>query len=187
MGKTIEGFGLRLCLGCGKRDYGDRFTHHIDAVEYPHINCQSPVEDLELFEDGSAILVYVCHVLEHFPRRHVRHALREWARVLDYGGVCRISVPDFDALCKVYMTRKNFSEVVGPIMGRQDYLYNIHNSLFTYDLLSYELVNAGFSKVRKYDWRKTEHADIDDYSQAYIPHMDKVHGTLISLNVEAVK
>ncbi|HAI38830.1 MAG TPA: methyltransferase, partial [Maribacter sp.] len=39
----------------------------------------------------------------------------------------------------------------------------------------------------KYDWRQTEHAKFDDHSQAYIPHMDKENGTLISLNIEAVK
>ena len=29
--------------------------------------------------------------------------------------------------------------------------------------------------------------DYDDYSQAYIPHMDKERGILISLNVEATR
>jgi hypothetical protein len=27
----------------------------------------------------------------------------------------------------------------------------------------------------------------DDHSQAYIPHMDKENGTLISLNIETIK
>ena len=34
---------------------------------------------------------------------------------------------------------------------------------------------------------RLKHSDIDDYSQAYIPHMDKDNGTLMSLNVEAIK
>jgi hypothetical protein len=37
------------------------------------------------------------------------------------------------------------------------------------------------------DWRATEHAGIDDYSQAYFPHMDKEFGIQVSLNVEARK
>jgi hypothetical protein len=28
---------------------------------------------------------------------------------------------------------------------------------------------------------------MDDYSQSYLPHMDKENGTLMSLNLEAVK
>ena len=59
----------------------------------------------------------------------------------------------------------------------------------TYDLkeLKKVLSTAGFKNVRLYDWRDTEHSHFDDHSQAYIPHMDKENGTLISLNVECEK
>ena len=46
------------------------------------------------------------------------------------------------------------------------------------------LEQVGFTDVKRYDWRATEHAEIDDYSQAYHPHMDKENGVLVSLNVE---
>jgi hypothetical protein len=46
---------------------------------------------------------------------------------------------------------------------------------------------AGFKNVKRYDWKKTEHFYVDDYSQAYLPHMDKLNGKLMSLNVEATK
>lgn len=49
------------------------------------------------------------------------------------------------------------------------------------------LEDVGFENVRRYNWRETEHALIDDYSQAYIPHMDKENGILISLNIECSK
>ena len=45
----------------------------------------------------------------------------------------------------------------------------------------------GFKEVYRYDWRETEHSNIDDFSQAYIPHMDKENGELMSLNIEAIK
>ena len=41
--------------------------------------------------------------------------------------------------------------------------------------------------MRTYDWEKTIHKDYDDYSQAYIPHMQKDTGLMMSLNVEAIK
>jgi len=96
-------------------------------------------------------------------------------------------VPDFAALCEVYTRTRDLGLVIGPIFGRQDYLYNIHYNLFDFDSLKGELQRAGFSGVRRYDWRETEHANIDDYSQAYIPHMDKERGVLISLNVECLR
>ena len=49
------------------------------------------------------------------------------------------------------------------------------------------LINLGFINFELYDWRETDHSMFDDHSQAYIPHMDKINGTLISLNVECRK
>ena len=48
-------------------------------------------------------------------------------------------------------------------------------------------MDTGFSEVRPWGWRTTEHADLDDYSQAYLPHLHKENGMLVSLNLEAVK
>ena len=44
-----------------------------------------------------------------------------------------------------------------------------------------------FKEVNYFDWRKTEHSHIDDFSQCYLPHMDKDNGLLMSLNIEAKK
>ena len=72
-----------------------------------------------------------------------------------------------------------------PINLFRDTLY--HKT--TYDFKSFKKVleDAGYKNVRMYNWQDTIHKDYDDYSQAYIPHMDKENGILISLNVEATK
>ena len=59
--------------------------------------------------------------------------------------------------------------------------------VFLEAILKTLLLECGFSKVNFYNWKNTEHSNFDDHSQAYIPHMDKENGTLISLNVEATK
>lgn len=59
--------------------------------------------------------------------------------------------------------------------------------IFDEEFLCRELLDLGFREVRRWDWRATEHADVDDYSQAHIPHLDKETGKLMSLNLEAVK
>ena len=59
------------------------------------------------------------------------------------------------------------------------------SALFSYERPLKEVLELnGFSNIKKYDWRKTEHASFDDHSQAYLPHMDKENGTLRSLNIE---
>lgn len=176
---------MKLHLGCGKR-FIPGFIH-VDAVDYPHIDHVATIDNLSFIPDNSVDLIYNCHVLEHFKRRDVERVLREWLRVLKPRGVLRISVPDFASLCEVYRQDQNLNLVIGALFGRQDYLYNIHYNVFDFESLSTHLHNAGFIDVSRYDWRKTEHASIDDYSQAYIPHMDKENGTLISLNVECLK
>jgi len=62
-----------------------------------------------------------------------------------------------------------------------------HRTVYDFESLRSVLESVGFKNVRRYDWRQTIHKDYDDYSQAYIPHMDKENGLLISLNVEADK
>jgi len=176
---------MKLHLGCGKRFIPGYV--HIDAIDYPHVDHVSTIDNLSFIENDSVEVIYNCHVLEHFKRRDVLQVLSEWRRVIKPGGILRISVPDFAAICEVYRKYKDISLVVGPIFGKQDYLYNIHYNIFDFDYLRKCLMEVGFINVRKYDWRETEHANIDDYSQAYIPHMDKESGTLISLNVECNK
>jgi len=176
---------MKLHLGCGKRHIPG-FVH-IDAVDYPHVDHVSTIDNLSFLPAGSVDLIYNCHVLEHFKRRDVQRVLQEWLRVLKPGGTLRTSVPDFAALAEVYRRSSRLELVIGPLFGRQDYLYNIHYNVFDFQTLSRDLEMAGFRDIAKYDWRETEHAHIDDYSQAYIPHMDKENGILVSLNVSARK
>lgn len=176
---------MKLHLGCGKR-FIPGFVH-IDAVDYPHIDHVASIDNLSFVADASIDLIYNCHVLEHFKRRDVERVLREWFRVLRPGGVLRVSVPDFAALCEIYRRTGAIDLVIGPLFGRQDYLYNIHYNVFDEASLAALLARCGFAEVRRYDWRETEHAAIDDYAQAYWPHMDKDHGVLVSLNVECRK
>ena len=59
--------------------------------------------------------------------------------------------------------------------------------IFDFAVLKGGLEAAGFTDIRRYDWRQTEIGElgIDDFSQAYLPHMDKDNGRLMMLNVEA--
>ena len=84
--------------------------------------------------------------------------------------------------------------ILGPLHGK--WLYKTagekvdtfyHKTTYNFNSLNKVLEQAGFCKIKRYDWRNTIHKEYDDYSQAYIPHMDKENGILISLNVEAIK
>lgn len=175
----------KLHLGCGNK-YIPGFIH-IDLMDFEHIDHKRSIDDLSIFEDNSVDLIYACHVLEHFNRNNIDRVLKEWCRVLKPGGVARISVPGFEELVKVYEKYGDMKLIIGPLVGGQTYLYNFHNMVFDFKFLSELLKKAGFKEIGKYDWRKTEHATVDDYSQGYIPHMNKESGMPVSLNIEAIK
>jgi predicted SAM-dependent methyltransferase len=176
---------MKLHLGCGNR-FIPGFIH-IDAVPYDHLDHVASIDKLGFLEDNSIELIYSCHVLEHFRRKDLSNVLAEWHRVLIPGGIIRISVPDFKSIVEIYSQTENINNVIGPLFGRQDYLYNFHYNVFDFNSLQEYLSQVGFGQVKNYDWRETEHSDIDDYSQAYFPHMDKEKGIQLSLNVEARK
>jgi predicted SAM-dependent methyltransferase len=180
---------MRLHLGGGKR-FIPGFVH-IDLSDYAHIDHRHDIRTLPMVEGGTVELIYASHVLEYFDRVEVLGVLEEWKRVLQPRGVIRLAVPDFEALTELYGRNRDLGQIIGPIFGRwpvpgtSTTIY--HRTVYDYASLKTVLETAGFSDVRRYDWRKTVHKDHDDYSQAYIPHLDKEHGTLISLNVEATK
>lgn len=176
---------MKLHLGCGNKFI--KGYVHIDAIDFPHVDHVSAIDNLSFIEENSVELIYACHVLEHFKRRDVSKVLKEWNRVLTPGGILRLAVPNFEKICEVYTVSKNLDLVIGPLFGGQNYLYNIHYNIFDLKSINEYLSKSGFKDIREYDWRKTDHSDVDDYSQAYIPHMDKENGTLISLNVECKK
>jgi len=176
---------VKLHIGCGER-YIPGFIH-IDARKLPHVDYVTPAHKLDMFKDGSVDLIYACHILDHLGRNDVDIVLKEWYRVLVQGGILRLAVSDFEKLVEVYQKKRDLKLLLGPLLGRQDYPENTHFMIFDYAYLSEVLTAAGFKNIRRYDWRQTVHKDYDDLSQAYIPHMDKEHGILISLNVEAEK
>jgi len=176
---------IKLHIGCGEK-YIPGFIH-IDARKFPHIDYVTSADKLDMFKDNSVDLIYVSCVLEHFKRNQIENVLKEWHRVLKPRGILRLSVPDFENLIEVYLKTKDLKLILGPLVGRQDYPENTHYVIFDYKTLSESLKKVGFKDIHRYDWRKTIHKDYDDYSQAYIPHMDKEKGILISLNVEAKK
>lgn len=140
--------------------------------------------------DASVFLIYASHVLEHFSRTEYKGVLAEWHRVLQPNGVLRLAVPDFAACASIYYERgleDGLSGLVGLIVGGQRNGWDFHKMIFDEEFLRRDLLATGFREVRRWDWRLTEHADIDDFSQAYIPHLHKESGRLMSLNLEAVK
>ena len=178
----------KLHLGCGGK-YIPGF-YHVDAIKLPNIDREALIDRLDFLPNNCIELIYASHVLEHFGRHEVDYVLREWHRVLQPGGVLRLAVPDFAACARLYVENKlahGINDIIGLIIGGQRNGHDFHHIIFDQPTLEARLRAVGFSDCRPWDWRQTEHSNVDDYSQAYLPHMEKETGTLVSLNIEAIK
>lgn len=178
---------VQLHLGCGPIILPG-FTN-IDICYSPGVDDVADVRYLHprKYPPNSADLIYASHILEHFNKWEYMEVLRRWYVVLKDGGVLRLAVPDFEKIVMRYNQRKDLDEVRGPLYGGQNFPSNYHYYTWDYPSLASDLLEVGFSEVHRWDWRTTEHAHIDDNSQAYLPHLDKENGMLMSLNVEGVK
>jgi predicted SAM-dependent methyltransferase len=181
---------IKLNLGCGPTNFGDEWVH-IDSGDYDHLDLKfNSITNLR-WESNSVDVIYSSHVLEYFDRQEVLEILSEWERVLKKGGTLRLAVPDFDVMSRLYQDGEYpLDRFLGPLYGKMKMsdktIY--HKTVYDFDSISKILSEQiGFNSVKRYNWRDTDHSHIDDCSQAYLPHMDKDNGTLISLNVECKK
>lgn len=178
---------IKLHLGCGWRDFGDEYIH-IDGGDYPHLD-HKDITQLP-FKDNSVDYIYSSHTLEYFDLERAKIVLEEWKRVLKPGAIMRIAVPDFQVMAELYVQKKfSLASFIGPMYGKMQMGHETiyHKVVYDFNLLSEVLSEVGFQSIRRYHWWETEHCMIDDHSQAYLPKMDKMNGTLISLNVQCVK
>lgn len=168
---------IKLHLGCGKRDFGPDWIH-IDAADFPHVRHRS-VTRLP-YKDKTVDLIYACHLIAYFDRSEILKVLAEWHRVLKPGGTLRLATPDYYIMSKIYLESKiNLHHILGPLYGKMDIgMWIYHKTVYDFPSLQRTLLLCGFKGVKRYDHTKTDHAEFDDHSAAYLKNI------CISLNVE---
>jgi predicted SAM-dependent methyltransferase len=153
-----------------------------DIAPGPEVDLMGDCRDLSRFEDDSVDEIYASHILEHLSyRNEIVPALKEWYRVLLPGALVKISVPDFDVLCRLFV-RPDLSpaergEVLRMVFGGQMDEHDFHRAGLTFELLSMLLTMAGFAGIK----RVGRLGDFDDTSRL------ELKGVPISLNITARK
>jgi predicted SAM-dependent methyltransferase len=174
----------KLHLGCGTKHI-EGYTN-IDIRYLPGVDEVNNIRFLRNYKNNSVDEIYACHVLEHFGRWEYKTVLSRWFELLKPGGVLKLAVPNFSSICSHYVKTGNLNSIMGLLYGGQDYDENYHYITFDFNSLNNDLSTIGFKTIREYNYKTTDHAHIDDFSKAYLPHMDE-NGILMSLNIEAIK
>lgn len=148
----------------------------------PNVDYIGDCVSLKQFADNSVDEVYASHVMEHLGfRQELPAALREIWRVLKPNGTLRVSVPDMERLCALFVNpqvpkQERFSLMMH-LFGAQEDEHDFHKVGLTWGFLCHFLNQAGFRKIDRVE----EFGLFDDYSSF------RRFGVLISLNVVAYK
>lgn len=148
----------------------------------PGVDYVGDCTDLRQFDDGSVEEIYASHVLEHLGYvDKLPRALAEFRRVLKDGAVARISVPDFEVLCRMFIDPRYSADqrmhVMRMAFGGQVDADDFHYVGLSFEILSDLLRSAGFSRVER----------VADFGLFEDTSLLKFAGVPISLNVVAYK
>ena len=175
---------LKLHLGCGTKHLKDYIN--IDIRYLPGVDEVNNIQFLRNYKENSVDEIYACHVLEHFGRWEYKSVLERWFKILKPGGILRLAVPNFEAICQYYIKTSDLKDLMGLLYGGQDYEENYHYVTFDKNYLSKDLISIGFKDIAPYDSTAAPFSTIDDFSKAFLPHKD-AKGILMSLNIIASK
>jgi predicted SAM-dependent methyltransferase len=147
-----------------------------------HVDFVGDCTDLSRFKAGTVEAIYASHVLEHLGYvDELLIAIKEFRRVLKAGCRLLVSVPDFEALCWLFVDSRLDAatrfHVMRVIFGGQMDPYDFHKVGLTEEFLTDFLRTAGFRGIE----RVASFDLFDDTSTL------SLGGIPISLNLQAVK
>lgn len=156
--------------------------HIFNINAAPGVDYVGDCTDLSVIASNSCSEVYASHVLEHLGYdRDLPKALREIHRVLSPGGRLRLSVPDLEILCRLFLHPNTPTDgkfhVMRMIFGGRIDAHDVHYAGLTFEFMQDYLARAGFRDIQ----RVREFNLFKDTSTL------RFEGHLISLNMTAYK
>lgn len=152
---------LLLNVGSGQRPFPKPWVNvDCQAKWSPDVVCDC--RSMPMFKNGSADVIVLHQVLEHFECSQGTAVLRECHRILGKAGSLIVSVPDIEKLAKMLLRREMTHETYaintyGAYMGDEA---DFHRFGYTVMTLMKTVYNAGFQDVRTFDYRSLSGADI---------------------------
>ena len=177
---------LKIYYGCGTTHQPGYINVDVRRTEATDLVVE--LEALARCLKGCCSEVYMSHVLEHFgaPGKAMRKgpgdvlgAVLLVKKMLKSSGIIRVAVPDFKALCHIYLNQNIplYPKIIGRISGEQEYPENLHRCVFDHEFLQYCLTYCGFEDIQS--WDPAAEGLMKDSS------FDEINATPTSLNLKA--
>ncbi len=179
---------LKLNVGSGQRPFDNSciyckgkhpFVPEIPEATYDHAreplwtnvdvnprwapDVEANGENMPMFADGSADMIVLHHVLEHYGCGESSMLVKECFRVLAHGGSLIVCVPEMRELAKMWLrgtldTQLYMTNVYGAYMNSDD---DRHKWGFdSLSLATYLMGSASWNRVTTFDWRDIPGASI---------------------------
>jgi predicted SAM-dependent methyltransferase len=177
---------LCLNIGCGSRPLAGWVN--LDAARGDQIDVVWDLRRGLPFPDRSCAAIFGEHVIEHIPKEGAEFLLRECHRVLQPGGVVRLSTPDAGKFLRAYVNDQQFladprfPDPADTPMDRVNMMMReFGQHLWVYDIDSICLVlkKAGFSSTVEQRFGESSHRRMQS--------IDLKERAFESLYVEAIK
>lgn len=154
---------------------------NLDIRPGEHVDVVGDLRNLDHLADHSYDMIYASHVLEHFAyRTELPKVMATLRRLLARPGKLFVSVPDLDALCRLFLdpalAGHDRFQIMRIMFGGQMHEFDFHYVGLNWDILRDYLHHAGFTRA----YRLSELRIFDDSSGL------RVNDVPISLNVVAL-
>lgn len=162
---TLPRKDLCLNLGCGPQTLANGWLN-VDISRGPDIDIVWDLGQTWPFPDESCAAIFCEHTIEHLSRNDGARFLRECFRVLQPGGVVRLSTPDAERFLRSYagngefLRHPSFSEPIETPLDRINAMMRENGQhLWVYDResLALALTRAGFSRVLEQEFGESAH------------------------------
>lgn len=156
---------LCINLGCGPVPLAGWVN--VDIARGPHVDVVWDLRRGLPFADESCAVIFSEHVIEHLDREDALKLLRECHRVLQKGGVVRLSTPDAERFLRSYagdgefLSHPEFPEAIETALDRINMMMREGGQhLWVYDAESLLLLlrRAGFASASVQEFGVSQHA-----------------------------